>query len=547
MAVNKSVIRVLLVCANPRGTDSIRVGEEDRTLRDSIRQSPHRDRIQIESIHAATIDDFRKKLLESPRDIVHFSGHGTHTGLVFEDPLGRVAVPSSGALAEYLQKRKVSTVIFNACYSLSVGRLTAVGTDFTIASSGPIADPAAIEFTRGFYDAIGAGFEVPDAFDEGILTAKLKGFVSPTILLRKGEEFVPSDIITSSLSARSPPRNETGDNLLLGIAFDTSGSMRDSIRNNSSQRQSRLECVQTALERLGAEIETQSASHRDSLSNFRVFIYAFGIRAGSGVADMISMIKASRAIDLSSEIENRRKKYEAKAGRPASSYSGIAGFVRQLGYGSLVDAAVDTVTSQAKEKIASEIGQLIINEAERIGDSTATADELTGLWKADSTDALHKNVEHLIYGGTPMRTAAEQIALRMKREPLATPERRALLVISDGEPTDGSPTNAFGDIRNAGVDIISCFVTDADLIDPRVLWREGQPGWTAGARLMWEIASIIEETSPFAKFLLDQGRKIERGAKLFVQANHSTIIEEFFGMLTIHFSDVSEDFLPRGR
>jgi hypothetical protein len=49
------VTRVLLVWANPRGTDAIRLGEEDRTLRESIRLSPHRDRIKVETIQAATI------------------------------------------------------------------------------------------------------------------------------------------------------------------------------------------------------------------------------------------------------------------------------------------------------------------------------------------------------------------------------------------------------------------------------------------------------------------------------------------------------------
>jgi hypothetical protein len=48
------VTRVLLVCANPRGTDAIRLGEEDRTLRECIRLSPHRDRIKVETIQAAT-------------------------------------------------------------------------------------------------------------------------------------------------------------------------------------------------------------------------------------------------------------------------------------------------------------------------------------------------------------------------------------------------------------------------------------------------------------------------------------------------------------
>jgi hypothetical protein len=542
-----NVTRVLLVCANPRGTDALRIGEEDRALRESIRLSPHRDCIEVESIHAATIDDFRRRLLERPRDIVHFSGHGTHSGLLFEDANGRVAVPSSEALAEHLQRRRVSTVILNACYSVSVGRLAAIGTDFTIASSGPIADPAAVEFTRGFYDAIGAGLEVPDAFAEGVSCAKLKGFSPPVVLLRKGEQYIPSKVAVAGAAVRSAPPPETTESLLLGIALDTSGSMQDNIYNNSGRRLSRLESVEAALEGLGAKIEAQLAGHPDCLANFRVFIYAFGIRAGSGVADMISMVRAARVIDLNSEIEKRRIKYEAEASQSASAYGGLASLARQFGYGSLVDATVDAITSQVKNRIVAEVGQLILNAALRIGDSTATARELTELWKTNRAGASAENVEPLIYGDTPMRAAAEQIAARLKRERPTDSERRILLVISDGEPTDGNPTGAFDDIRKAGVDVVSCFVTDADLVDPRVLWREPQPGWTHGARLMWEIASPIDEAGPFAKFLLDQGWQIEPGAKLFVQANHSTVVEEFFSVAGSHFSDTGRDFLPRGR
>jgi hypothetical protein len=323
--------------------------------------------------------------------------------------------------------------------------------------------------------------------------------------------------------------------------------MQQSISNNSGHDLSRLESVQAALEGLGAKVETKLAERADCLPAFRVFVYAFGLRAGSGVADMISMMRASRTIDLKSEIENRRVKHQAEARRSASSYSGLASLARQLGYGSLVDAAVDVVTSQVKSQIAAEVGLLILNEAQRIGDSTATAHELAQLWKTSRVDASVEDVEPLIYGNTPMRAAAEEIAARFKRVLEADSERRALLVISDGEPTDGDPTAAFAEIRNAGVDVVSCFVTDADVVDPRILWREPQPGWTEGARLMWEIASAIDETGPFAKFLLDQGWQIDPGAKLFVQANHSTVIEEFLSVAVSHFSDTGQDFLPKGR
>jgi hypothetical protein len=185
--------RILLVCANPRGTDPLRTATEDRTLRESIQLSPNRDQFEIETLNASTIDDLRRALLRKSFNVVHFSGHGTHTGLVFEDTLGNLMVPRSDALAELLQRRKVQVALLNACYSLSVGRIAAIGVDFTIAATGPISDPGAIEFARGFYDALGAGNDVPDAYAEGMSAARLKGYDIDSILLRQGDEFTSTD------------------------------------------------------------------------------------------------------------------------------------------------------------------------------------------------------------------------------------------------------------------------------------------------------------------------------------------------------------------
>ncbi|WP_433824961.1 CHAT domain-containing protein [Actinoplanes sp. CA-015351] len=180
-------MRILLACANPRGSVPLRTGAEDRTLRQSIKLSAERDRIDIETLNAVTIDDLRRALLGKQFDIVHFSGHGTRQGLVFEDDAGQLFQPSSTALAELLARRKIKVAVLNACYSLSVGRISAIGTEYTIASDGPLSDPAAIEFTRGFYDALGAGLAVPDAFEEGKGTAALKGLTYDAILLNRGE------------------------------------------------------------------------------------------------------------------------------------------------------------------------------------------------------------------------------------------------------------------------------------------------------------------------------------------------------------------------
>lgn len=84
-------MKVLVVFANPRGTDTLRLGEEDRVIQECIRRCKNRDRIQLTIRHAVTVDDIRRTLLDDAFDIIHFSGHGTGRGLAFEDGGGIVA------------------------------------------------------------------------------------------------------------------------------------------------------------------------------------------------------------------------------------------------------------------------------------------------------------------------------------------------------------------------------------------------------------------------------------------------------------------------
>jgi hypothetical protein len=125
--------------------------------------------------------------------------------------------------------------------------------------------------------------------------------------------------------------------------------------------------------------------------------------------------------------------------------------------------------------------------------------------------------------------------------------RRILLVISDGDPTDGAPTETLSRLREDGITVISCFVTDEDIADPKTLVAIPKEAWTAGATLMWTAASEIDEQGPFSRYLLQQGWSMEKHAKLFVQVNHSDVLKEFVRLAGSHFTSASESLLPKGQ
>ncbi len=173
----KGEIRVLVICANPRGTDSLRLGEEDRVLHECIKLARLRDKVRISVKHAATIHDLRRALLDEQYDIIHISGHGTGQGLVFENVAGNVELVPPRALAKQLAAYSppLKCVILNSCYSLRQGKLLSMGVPFTIAMHGPISDECAIEFTRGFYDALCSGKDIVFAYEEGCRCIELAG------------------------------------------------------------------------------------------------------------------------------------------------------------------------------------------------------------------------------------------------------------------------------------------------------------------------------------------------------------------------------------
>jgi len=188
-------IKVLVVFANPRNTDRLRLEAEDRAIQHAIRRGRYRDNIEVTRCHAATIHDVRQSLLDEAFQIVHISGHGSNTGLVLEDDAGNENIIPQKALAALFKvySPPLQCVILNACYSISQGKLISLGVPFTIAMEGPVDDEAAIEFSRGFYDAIGAGRSIDFAYGEGQRTVALAvsdaQFISK--MLRKRGKYLP--------------------------------------------------------------------------------------------------------------------------------------------------------------------------------------------------------------------------------------------------------------------------------------------------------------------------------------------------------------------
>lgn len=162
--------QILILASNPKGTSVLDLDREIRDIREGLRRSPNRDDFDIEMRGAVRPTDLRRSLLEVKPQIVHFCGHGSgEGGLVLEDDDGNEQFVTNEALSRLFEvfADRVECILLNACYSEVQADALIEHINYVIGMSQEIPDEAAIAFSIGFYDGIGAGKTVEAAYKLG--------------------------------------------------------------------------------------------------------------------------------------------------------------------------------------------------------------------------------------------------------------------------------------------------------------------------------------------------------------------------------------------
>jgi tetratricopeptide (TPR) repeat protein len=170
--------KVLVLAANPRSQQPLRLEEEVREIEAGLRRSKHRDKFSLEQRWAVRARDLQQALLDVEPNIVHFSGHGARTGeLYLEDEQGQPHPVSAAALANLFQlfSNQIHCVILNACYSELQADAIVRHIPYVIGMNTAIGDKAAIKFAVGFYDALGSGRTIEFSHKIGCSAIELDG------------------------------------------------------------------------------------------------------------------------------------------------------------------------------------------------------------------------------------------------------------------------------------------------------------------------------------------------------------------------------------
>jgi nucleoside phosphorylase len=214
-------ITILFLAANPQGTGRLRLDQEVRDVSDALRRSQHRRQFELEQRWAVRLRDVQQAMLDLNPQIVHFSRHGQESGvggeagrslfrqnvaleddsileasqnatsgLVFEDAGGNLKIASRRTLARLFRPfaDQVQSVVLNGCYSATQADAIAQQIPYVIGISDALGKRDESAFVVGFYNALGAGRLIEDAYKFGcnaISLEEIPQYLTPVLLKRK--------------------------------------------------------------------------------------------------------------------------------------------------------------------------------------------------------------------------------------------------------------------------------------------------------------------------------------------------------------------------
>lgn len=171
------MISILFLTADPSDASRLRLGEEFREIQEKLQLSKSRDTFSLDIRMSVRPTDISQALLDIAPSIVHFSGHGASSGeICLENNVGEMHPIQPDALADLFEHfaAQLNCVVLNACYSVTQAKAIAKHIRYVIGMNQAIDDTASIAFAIGFYQALGAGRTIDEAFKFGCVQIRLQ-------------------------------------------------------------------------------------------------------------------------------------------------------------------------------------------------------------------------------------------------------------------------------------------------------------------------------------------------------------------------------------
>ncbi|MEM9977163.1 MAG: AAA-like domain-containing protein [Cyanobacteria bacterium P01_D01_bin.2] len=207
--------KIVVLTANPLDTSRLRLGKEVAEIQEELQRANLRDRFEFVSHWAVRPKDIQRVLLDTEPHIIHFAGHGgDYDGLIFENESGEHQFVSTEALSQLFQlfANQIECVVLNACYSNTQAAVIYQHIDYVVGMEQAIGDKAAMQFTAGFYRALGAGRSYEDAYGFGCNAIALENIPEEqTPILHKKPAAVQTQQIFISYRSAEPDLSLAGE------------------------------------------------------------------------------------------------------------------------------------------------------------------------------------------------------------------------------------------------------------------------------------------------------------------------------------------------
>ena len=194
-------LRVLILGASADG--GLRVGREQKRIRQAVESALHRDQIELDVRPAATASDLLDGITRFRPHVVHFSGHSSETLIEFERDIDEAhdvgAVVTARAFASAVKATDTPPllVLLNSCKSAAqIDDLVEDVAPFAIGMADSIEDLDAINYAAQFYAAVANGQSIASAHASGQAALELAGLVGTDLpTLAWADDVDPRDAV----------------------------------------------------------------------------------------------------------------------------------------------------------------------------------------------------------------------------------------------------------------------------------------------------------------------------------------------------------------
>ncbi len=201
-------VRVLLIAANPPGTDRIGFDREFQDLKECLERATHGSRFDIEMVLAADYQRIAESVLKFRPNVLHFSGHAREDALYVERRGQLYDLLDPSILRDLLAENGDDTrvVVLNACDTSGAAANFRERIPATIGMRAAVLDSAAQAFSLGFYRALGDGRSVASAFRLGVLEIRGTGLSDADLPELHAGDGVDVEQLFATRSAQKPTR-----------------------------------------------------------------------------------------------------------------------------------------------------------------------------------------------------------------------------------------------------------------------------------------------------------------------------------------------------